>query len=391
VKIPRFLQCCCFRNTERSSCGFFYKLLFGHIKQLGIVLKRQFAADHYWVKSADGTKLDCMFFKTNVMPRIGDEIDDKKKPTFIICNSNAMFYQQMCHASHTFYLKFFLDKGVNVFTWNYRAYGRSRGTPTPDSLKTDIEAIYNFMRNEMGITGKIGVYGRSLGGIPASYISAKVDMAIIDRSFSSTSAMAYWKYRGKFAEMLFKVGTCGWQVQNDYNFIQSALPGDNNDDSKQDNELMPAKKQKKCYKVISVDKNDDIVDIQASLMFGVAEEICKKEKIKTLWAGNLGILDDAQCQELTAALHELIDVEEALFSLIQQSSYSERKVSSARKRGVRQGSQQDKQKSRSDAYKVDEASNNDMEMQGFQNSAGMKASDNYRTKSVILSDEQLRS
>ena len=39
IEVPKFLRCCCCRNTKRTSCGFFYKLLFGHIKQLGIVLK----------------------------------------------------------------------------------------------------------------------------------------------------------------------------------------------------------------------------------------------------------------------------------------------------------------------------------------------------------------
>ena len=28
----------------------------------------------------------------------------------------------------------FLEKGINVFTWNYRAYGRSKGKPTPENL-----------------------------------------------------------------------------------------------------------------------------------------------------------------------------------------------------------------------------------------------------------------
>ena len=125
----------------------------------------------------------------------------------------------MVHLSHTYYLKFFLEKGINVMTWNYRAYGRSKGTPSPSTLKDDIEAIYNFMRNNMGLKGKIGVYGRSLGGIPSCYISPKVDMAIIDRTFCNLSAMAYWKYRGSFADILFKVGTCGWQVQNDFSLI----------------------------------------------------------------------------------------------------------------------------------------------------------------------------
>ena len=122
-----------------------------------------------------------------------------------------MFYQQMIHMSHTYYLKFFLDKGFNVFTWNYRGYGRSTGTPSPNKLQEDIQTIYNFLRNDLGLKGKIGVYGRSLGGIPATYISPKVNMAIIDRSFCNIGAMAYWKYRGSFADWLFKVFSCGWE------------------------------------------------------------------------------------------------------------------------------------------------------------------------------------
>ena len=85
-----------------------------------------------------------------------------------------MFYQQMVHLSHTYYIKMFLDKGINVFTWNYRAYGRSKGKPTPDNLKRDIVAVYRYLRKELGLRGKIGIYGRSLGGIPSTFLSNKV-------------------------------------------------------------------------------------------------------------------------------------------------------------------------------------------------------------------------
>ena len=64
----------------------------------------------------------------------------------------------------------------------------------------------------MKLRGKIGIYGRSLGGIPSSFLSDRVDMAIIDRSFCNLSAMARWKYYGTFADMLFKLGSCGWQA-----------------------------------------------------------------------------------------------------------------------------------------------------------------------------------
>jgi hypothetical protein len=48
---------------------------------------------------------------------------------------------------------------------------------------------------------------------------------------------------------------------------------------------------KGCYKVITCDRHDEIVDVQASHMMGVAREICMQQVRKTHWTGNLGILD----------------------------------------------------------------------------------------------------
>ncbi len=83
---------------------------------------------------------------------------------------------------------------MNVFTWNYRGYGKSTGSPSPNVLRSDIEQIVKFLRAKLELSGKIGVYGRSLGGIPTSHISNLVDMTIVDRSFSTFNDMAYFKY-----------------------------------------------------------------------------------------------------------------------------------------------------------------------------------------------------
>ena len=115
----------------------------------------------------------------------------------------------------------FLDNGMNVFVWNYRAYGRSKGKPTPENLKSDVDEVYEFLRSpKIGFKGLIGIYGRSLGGIPASHLARKIDMAIIDRSFGSLEAIAEWKFRSKFAKFLLRFGTCGWRTQNDFNMIR---------------------------------------------------------------------------------------------------------------------------------------------------------------------------
>lgn len=138
LRVPRCLRCC-FRGANRTSLGVMCTLLFGDPKQLGFILQRMFAADHHWVPVSNSTcsgkpvKLDCMFFKSASVQE-QTESDWQARPTFIVCNSNAMFYQQMVHESHSFYLKFFLDRGINVFIWNYRNYGRSKGTPDPASF-----------------------------------------------------------------------------------------------------------------------------------------------------------------------------------------------------------------------------------------------------------------
>ena len=80
---------------------------------MGIVLENAFSAKHLWIKSKkDKVKLDCMFFTSPHAKRDLDsarqnaadqeakqEVDNTylEAPTFILCNSNAMFYQQMIH------------------------------------------------------------------------------------------------------------------------------------------------------------------------------------------------------------------------------------------------------------------------------------------------------
>jgi hypothetical protein len=158
--------------------------------------------------------------------------------------------------SHKGDLTLFLDRGINVIAWNYRGYGRSTGSPSPNNLKLDVEAVREYVVKKLGFIGKLGVYGRSLGGIPSSYLANKVQMAIVDRSFSNFKDMARHKYFGIAAWWLFNVGNCGWQIESDFDFS----------------------KKSESLKVIMQDKKDEIIDIRGSLMAGVANEIMKSEK-----------------------------------------------------------------------------------------------------------------
>ena len=76
--------------------------------------------------------------------------------------------------------------------WNYRGYGKSENGffnyLNPYICKADAERVLEFMLNQLKLKGKIGIYGRSLGGIASSHLACKypdiIQALIVDRTFS---------------------------------------------------------------------------------------------------------------------------------------------------------------------------------------------------------------
>jgi hypothetical protein len=83
----------------------------------------------------------------------------------------------------------------------------------------------------MRLYGKIGVYGRSLGGIVTTYLSSEVDMIIADRTFGNFNDIAHRKFYNKLSPSLFKIGSCGWQVNNDWNIVKERVINYENSDN----------------------------------------------------------------------------------------------------------------------------------------------------------------
>lgn len=81
------------------------------------------------------------------------------RPTFIMCNPNALLYQQMVSLPNTYWLTFFLRRDINVFCWNYRSYGGSKKANrcclgwcdriNPHNIKKDAECVLDFVVNKM--------------------------------------------------------------------------------------------------------------------------------------------------------------------------------------------------------------------------------------------------
>jgi len=102
----------------------------------------------------------------------------------------------------------------------------------------------NFLKLRIGVRGKIGIYGRSLGCIAATHLQNHVDMVIADRGFSDLWTLAEKKFYGKSAIYLLNQFSFGWQVQNGYNFLKEHLLTKDS-----------------SYKVVMCDLNDEIIDV----------------------------------------------------------------------------------------------------------------------------------
>ena len=165
-------------------------------------------------------KIDAMFFSANEeasflvgdsKPANHDESDSfLDYDTFILCNPNAMAYQHMINYPHAYYLKYFLNKNINCLVWNYRGYGRTKGEPDPQMFAYDAEQVLNFLKLRIGVRGKIGIYGRSLGCIATTHLQDQVDMVLADRGFCDLWTLVDRKFHGRLAVELFKFGTGAW-------------------------------------------------------------------------------------------------------------------------------------------------------------------------------------
>ena len=185
------------------------------------------------------------------------------KPTVIMCNPNALYYQQMVTSPNAYWLNFFLKRDINVLCWNYRGYGESElgvfETVSPHKCKKDAEYLLAFLVNKLKLKGKIGVYGRSIGGLTACHLANKynnlIKLLLVDRSFYELSTVPENKVKGRHTARLFDILSWGWRTRNHSNFVTTT----------------------NCYKIITCDPLDDTVDLFGNLSTGVASQLAAQD------------------------------------------------------------------------------------------------------------------
>ncbi len=143
------------------------------------------AYEDVFFKSKDGPKLHGWF-----IPAKGDAVG-----TVIHFHGN--------YGNLTYYLKqiyWFPSKHFNVFTFDYRGYGQSKGTPSRSGIYEDSVAAIEYILSKPGIDHiNVFVFGQSLGG-------ANAIAAIAQNDFSQIRAIAiegaFYSYRTEAQDMM---------------------------------------------------------------------------------------------------------------------------------------------------------------------------------------------
>lgn len=89
-------------------------------------------------------------------------------PILLVCHGNAG------NISHRLeWLAPFIAQGLGAVLFDYRGYGLSSGKPGETAFREDALAVWEFLTRQKGIAPRnITVFGRSLGGAPATWLTA---------------------------------------------------------------------------------------------------------------------------------------------------------------------------------------------------------------------------
>jgi len=127
--------------------------------------------------SGDGTPLHGWLF----------EAPDASAPTILWFHGNANNISE-----RGLWAAELAERGISVFLFDYRGYGKSEGSPTEEGLFLDSLAAYDFVTGRLSRPKEsIVLYGESLGGPYAAWVATKrpARCVVIENSFPSLQSL----------------------------------------------------------------------------------------------------------------------------------------------------------------------------------------------------------
>jgi fermentation-respiration switch protein FrsA (DUF1100 family) len=141
-----------------------------------------------YFKTKDHVTLNGWFFK-----------DPHAKSTIIFAHGNCGNM-----SGRLLKIKFFYDLGLNVFIFDYRGYGKSKGKPTEAGIYLDAQAAFDYLQSQGHVNMKnIILYGASLGGAVVIDLATHRNAALLVVESSITNAQDMAKILYPFVPSFF--------------------------------------------------------------------------------------------------------------------------------------------------------------------------------------------
>ncbi len=145
----------------------------------------------YSCDSVNNIKREEIYFKNPAGDKLHSWLFQSKQndaPVILFCHGNAG------NIGHRLMLaKWLMDAGASVFLFDYRAYGKSEGRKDLRGLVEDAQSAFDYLSKDRKIeSGRIIIYGESIGGGPACEIASanEVGALILDSTFTSLLQIA---------------------------------------------------------------------------------------------------------------------------------------------------------------------------------------------------------
>jgi fermentation-respiration switch protein FrsA (DUF1100 family) len=194
------------RNEKRSSKSFLYtlprivkrmfllvivSLAIGYLLLIAYVYVKQGEMLYYPEKKIDATPYDIGLDFQDLTLRTKDGVDIS---AWYIPAEDARGFVLFCHGnagniSHRLdSIKIFHSLGLGVLIFDYRGYGKSKGSPDEEGTYRDAESAWDYLVNVLHVKpAKIVLFGRSLGSAVAAEVALRKQAGalIMESGFTS--------------------------------------------------------------------------------------------------------------------------------------------------------------------------------------------------------------
>jgi len=151
--------------------------------------------DQNWAEITGLPLQEARFSAADGTPLFGWYIPAEKSPGVLLwCHGNA---GNITHRLENIAMLY--QRGLSVFIFDYRGYGRSSGKPSEEGLYSDALGAHDYLTQKLRIPSeRIVAFGRSLGGPVAGELARRKPVAglILESAFPSTRAVAKAHYFG---------------------------------------------------------------------------------------------------------------------------------------------------------------------------------------------------